>query len=40
MQPIPVFPDILKIADFRRKYADATRTQGLCHLIYVFYESS
>ena len=34
MQSIPVFPDILKIADFRRKEADVSRTQGVCHVIY------
>ena len=40
MQSIFVFPDILKIADFRRKNADVSRTQGVCHVIYVFYGSS
>ena len=33
MQSIPVFPDILKIADFWWKNADVSRTQGLCHVI-------
>ena len=40
MQSIPVFPDILKIADFRWKNADVSKTQGACHVIYVFFESS
>ena len=40
MQSIPVFPDITKIADFWRKKADASRTQGVCHVIYVFFGSS
>ena len=40
MQSIPVFPDILKIADFRWKNADASRTEKVCHVIYVFFGSS
>ena len=40
MQSNPVFPDILKIADFRWKNADVSKTQGTCHMIYVFFESS
>ena len=40
MQSIPVFPDILKISDFRWKNEDVSRTQGVCHVIYVFFGSS
>ena len=40
MQSVAVFPDILKIADFRWKNADVSRTQGVCHVIYVFFGSS
>ena len=40
IQSIPVFPDILKIADFRLKNVDVCRTQGVCHVIYVFFGSS
>ena len=38
-QSIPVFPDKLKIADFRLKKADVSRAQGVCHVIYVFFGS-
>ena len=40
MQPIPVFPDILKITDFWCKNADVNRTQEVCHVIYVILGSS
>ena len=40
MQSIPVFPNITKIANFWLKNADVSRTQGVCHVIYVFFESS
>ena len=40
MQSIPVFPDILKIANIRSKNADVSRTQGMCHVIYIFFGSS
>ena len=40
MQTIPVFPDILKIADFRWINADVKRTQRVGHVIYVFFGSS
>ena len=33
MQSVLVFPDITKIAD-------VSRTQGVCHVIYIFCESS
>ena len=39
MQSTTVFPDILKIADFRWKNA-VSRTQGVGHVIYVFFRSS
>ena len=29
--------DITKIAEFRWKNADVSRTQGMCHVIYVFF---
>ena len=34
-----VFLDITKIADFGRKNADVGRTQGVCHVIYIFFGS-
>ena len=40
MQCISVFLDITKSADFRRKNADASRNQGVCHLIHMFLKSS
>ena len=40
MQSISVFLDIAKFADFRWKNADVSRTQGVCHVIYIFFESS
>ena len=36
MQPISVFLDITKVADFRRKNTDVSRAQGVCHGIYIF----
>ena len=39
MQSTLVFPDITTIADFWWKYADVSRTQGVCHVIYVFVRS-
>ena len=40
MQSIYVFLDVAKFADFRRKNADVSRTQGMCHAIYTFFGSS
>ena len=40
MQSISVFSDIAKFADFQRKNADVSRTQGVCHLIHIFFGSS
>ena len=39
MQSIPVFPDVTKIADFQWKNADVSRTQGVCHVTFVFFWS-
>ena len=40
MQSIFVFPDVTNVADFRGKSADVSRTQGVCHAIYIFLGSS
>ena len=32
-----VFLDITKVADFQWKNADVSRTQGVCHVIYIFW---
>ena len=40
MQIISVFLDIAKFADFRRKNAAVSITQGVCHVIYIFFGSS
>ena len=37
MQSISVFLDIAKFADFRSKHADISRTQGVCHVIHIFF---
>ena len=39
VQPISVFLDIVKFADFWLKYADVGKTHGMCHVIYMFFES-
>ena len=39
MQSISAFLDITKVADFWRKNA-VSRTQGVCHVIYIFSGSS
>ena len=39
MQFIPVFLDIEKFADFRSKIADVSGTQGVCHVIHIFFGS-
>ena len=36
MQSISVFLDIIKVADFGWKNADASRTQGVRHVISIF----
>ena len=40
MQSISVFLDITKFADLRWKNADVSRTQGVCHVIHIFFGSS
>ena len=40
MESISIFLDIVKFADFRWKNADVSRTQGVCHLILIFFGSS
>ena len=40
MQSRAVFLDIAKVADFRWKNADVSRTQNVCHVIYFFFGSS
>ena len=40
MQFISLFLDITKVADFWWNNADVSRTQGVCHMIYIFLGSS
>ena len=40
MQSISVFSDIVKFADFWWISVDVSRTQGVCHVIYIFFGSS
>ena len=40
MQSMSVFLDIPKFADFRRKKADVSRAQVVCHMIHIFFGSS
>ena len=40
MQSISVFLDITKFADCRWKNADVSRTNGVCHVIDIFFGSS
>ena len=37
MESISVFLDVTKVADFRLKNADVTRTREVCHVIYIFF---
>ena len=37
MQSISVVLDIAKVADFRWKNADVSRTDGVCHVIFMFF---
>ena len=39
MQSIHLFLDIAKFADFEWKIADISRTQGVCHVIHIFFVS-
>ena len=34
------FYDITKFADFRWKNADVSKSQGVCHMIHIFFGSS
>ena len=40
MKPISVFLDIAIFADFQRKKADVSRTQGVCHVTHIFFGPS
>ena len=40
IQSTSVFLDVAKFADFRWKNAGVSRTQGMCHVIYIFFGSS
>ena len=40
MESISVFLDIAKLAVFRRKHADVSRTKGLYRVIHIFFGSS
>ena len=40
MQSVPVFLDVTIIADFWSKNVDASRTQGVCHMVYMFFGCS
>ena len=39
-QSIFVFLDIAKLAESRCKKVDASRTQKVCHVIYIYFASS
>ena len=38
-EPISAFLDMTKIAGFWWKNADVSRTLGVCHVTYMFFES-
>ena len=40
MQCISVFLDITKADNFQLKNVDVSRTQGVCHVIYMFFGTS
>ena len=40
IQSKPAFLDVIKFADFQLKNADVSRTQGVCHMSYIFFRSS
>ena len=40
MQSISIFLDTVKFADFQSKNADVSKTQGVCHVIQIFFGSS
>ena len=37
IKSVAVFLDIAKFYDFRWKNADVSRTQGVCHVIHIFF---
>ena len=39
MQFISVFLDITKVADLRLKSPDASKTHGVCHVIFIIFGS-
>ena len=38
MESTSVFIDIAKFAGFLWKIADVSRTQGMCHVIHIFFQ--
>ena len=40
MQSISVFLNIAKLVNFKRKNADVSKIQGMCHVIYVIFGPS
>ena len=40
MESIPVFLDTTKFADFPQKNSVVSRTQRVCHVIHIVFESS
>ena len=40
MQSVSVFSDKAKFADFRWKNSDVSKTQGVCHVIHIFFGTS
>ena len=40
MQSMSVFLDITKVLISGKKNVDVSRTQGVCHVIYIFFGSS
>ena len=37
MQSVSVFLETIKLADFRLKNADFSRSQGVCHVTHLFF---
>ena len=40
MESVSVFLEIAKFTDFQWKNADVRGTQGVCHMIHIFFGSS
>ena len=40
IQSMPVFLDTTKVADFQWKNIDVSRSQGVCHVVYMVFGSS